>query len=67
MTPKGITIRETSMALDGSGLYPGAERFFSDSDLERMFGDTYDSMVLPLLRRAQAAEAELEKLKVTNE
>ena len=55
---KGITVRETEYTSRRD-----VERFYSDDEIAELFPDGDGSLVSPLLRRAQAAEAEVERLR----
>ena len=56
MKPKGVTIKERT-ATD----WRYEDTFYSDEEILELFPDGDNSLVNALLRRAQAAEAELEQ------
>jgi len=55
---KGISVLETEYTSQRE-----VERFYSDDEIAELFPDGDGSLVGPLLRRAQAAEAEIERLR----
>lgn len=57
-TPKGVTIKEP---VEQPARY--RDRFYSDEEILELFPDGNGSVVNPLLRRAQKAEAEIERLR----
>jgi len=58
MSEKGVTVNEA----EATG-YRHVERWYSDDEILVLFPDGDGSLVNPLLRRAQAAEAELDRLR----
>jgi DNA repair exonuclease SbcCD ATPase subunit len=58
MSDRGVTVRE---AVRGPVQYE--DRFYSDDQIRDLFGVDNDNMVVPLLNRAQQAEAEIERLR----
>lgn len=59
--PKGIMVTEIKACQ-----YEERQRFWSDDEILELFPDGDGSLVNPLLRRAQAAEAEVERLLADN-
>jgi len=59
---KGVTVSETEYTSRRD-----VERFYSDDEIAELFPDGDGSLVAPLLRRAQAAEADVERLRAVIE
>ena len=55
----GTTVKEWVPAKEGAW----TERTYTDDEIEDIFGDDEYDLTLGLLRRAQAAEAEVERLR----
>jgi len=58
--PRGVTVKETCVSARET-----VDKFYSDEEIERLFFGDDQSFVNPLLRRAQAAEAIVDKLPET--
>ena len=57
--PWGVTIQEWKPATQGTYI----QRFYSDAEIEGMYRNEDNMIIMALLRRAQSAEAEIARLR----